>query len=101
MTQTIAEIISIGDELLNGQTTNTNATWIASELDNLSIKTNNITTIGDTKVAIINALATAQQRAQLVILTGGLGPTKDDITKKQSANTSTVNSFAMKNITRH
>ena len=82
MNQTLAEIISIGDELLNGQTTNTNATWMATELDTISIKTIQVTTIGDTKEAITTALQSAKERAQLVLITGGLGPTKDDITKK-------------------
>lgn len=77
-----AEIISIGDELLNGQTINTNASWMAYELDSIGVKTNNIITISDSKEAIKNALIVAQQRANIILITGGLGPTKDDITKK-------------------
>lgn len=82
MKNILAEIISIGDELLNGQTINTNASWIALELDTIGIKTNRIVTVSDTKEAITLSLKNATKRADLVLITGGLGPTKDDITKK-------------------
>lgn len=82
MKNILAEIISIGDELLNGQTINTNASWIALELDAIGIKTNRITTVSDTKEAISSSLKNATKRADLIVITGGLGPTKDDITKK-------------------
>ena len=85
MKNILAEIISIGDELLNGQTVNTNASWIAFELDAIGIKTNRITTVSDTKEAIKSSLKNATKRADLVVITGGLGPTKDDITKKTLA----------------
>ncbi len=82
MKKILAEIISIGDELLNGQTINTNASWIAFELDAIGIRTNRITTVSDTKEAISTSLKNATKRADLIVITGGLGPTKDDITKK-------------------
>lgn len=85
MTLITAEIISIGDELLNGQTINTNASWIAKSLDSIGIKTTYITTIADSKNAITSSLKLAQSRVSLILITGGLGPTKDDITKKTIA----------------
>ncbi len=77
----IAEIISIGDELLIGQIVNTNASFIAAELNLAGIIVRRITTIGDTRDEILSALHHASQYANLVIITGGLGPTNDDITK--------------------
>lgn len=76
------ELISIGDELLIGQTINTNASWLGAELASLGYKVNHVSTISDDKAAIIETLDLAVNRSQLVIITGGLGPTKDDITKK-------------------
>jgi nicotinamide-nucleotide amidase len=76
-----AEIISIGDELLIGQTINTNASWLGSELALINVKVENCQTISDTKNAIISAFDLAFNRSDLIIVTGGLGPTKDDITK--------------------
>lgn len=76
-----AEIISIGDELLIGQTVNTNASWLGSELALLGIKVHNCQTISDSRDAIIGAFDLAFNRSDLIIVTGGLGPTKDDITK--------------------
>jgi len=75
------ELISIGDELLIGQTINTNASWIGSELALRGAKVSHCAVIEDKKDAIINALDLALKRADVVIITGGLGPTKDDITK--------------------
>ena len=75
------EIISIGDELLSGQTVNTNATWMGQQLMAIGFYVNRVITISDTREAILDALAESSQRADLVLLTGGLGPTKDDITK--------------------
>ncbi len=77
-----AEIISIGDELLLGQTINTNATWISEQLALIGINTVQVTTIADEEKHIIDSLDNALKRAELVLITGGLGPTKDDITKK-------------------
>lgn len=76
------EIISIGDELLIGQTINTNASWMGAQLAANGIKVSNVVTISDTREAITGALAQAQARSQVVLITGGLGPTKDDITKQ-------------------
>ena len=76
-----AEIISIGDELLIGQVINTNASWMASELNKWGIPIVQITAISDNETAIISALDDAAGRANIILLTGGLGPTKDDITK--------------------
>lgn len=76
-----AEIISIGDELLYGQTLDTNAHWISHKLDEYNIKVFQRTTIGDDSDQILNAFATAAERVDIVLITGGLGPTKDDLTK--------------------
>ncbi|WP_343636452.1 competence/damage-inducible protein A [Fluviicola sp.] len=76
------EIISIGDELLIGQTINTNASWMGAQLAVSGIKVSNVVTISDTREAITGALAQAHKRSQVVLITGGLGPTKDDITKQ-------------------
>lgn len=75
-----AEIISIGDELLIGQTINTNAGWLGEEIGLIGIRPVLGRTIGDDRATIINALSTAT--ADVVLITGGLGPTKDDITKE-------------------
>jgi nicotinamide-nucleotide amidase len=75
------EIINIGDELLIGQTINTNASWMGSFFSNLGLPVTNISIIADDENAIIEALRVAESRSELVLITGGLGPTKDDITK--------------------
>ena len=80
-----AEIINIGDELLIGQVVNTNASWLASEMNKAGISVVQITTIADDDIAIKTALDHASERAQIIIISGGLGPTKDDITKKSLA----------------
>lgn len=77
-----AEIISIGDELLIGQTINTNAAWIGQELSLRGIPITQCVTIADTEQAITQAIDNGFKNADVLILTGGLGPTKDDITKK-------------------
>jgi nicotinamide-nucleotide amidase len=77
----IAEIISIGDEILIGQVVNTNATWIAQRLNELGIPVKQVSAIADDGVEIKNALDSAFSRADIILVTGGLGPTKDDITK--------------------
>ena len=77
----IAEIVSIGDEILIGQIVNTNAVFIAKELNKIGIEVGQITSISDRKEHIESCLDDAQKRAQVIILTGGLGPTKDDLTK--------------------
>jgi len=76
-----AAVISIGDELLIGQTVNTNASFIAAELNLAGIQVKSILTIADEKNEISNALQQASQQSGIVIITGGLGPTNDDITK--------------------
>ena len=78
----IAEIITIGDELLVGQTVDTNSAWIAKQLKLIGVQVRQIVSIADTKEAITNALDAALKNADLVLVTGGLGPTKDDITKQ-------------------
>jgi nicotinamide-nucleotide amidase len=77
-----AEIITIGDEILYGQITDTNTQWISAELDKIGIKTVRKSSVGDTEEAILEIFAESSKRANVVIVTGGLGPTKDDITKK-------------------
>jgi len=76
-----AEIITIGDEILIGQIVDTNSQWIGVELNKIGVSVYQITSIQDEKQHILNALKEAQERVDIVIITGGLGPTKDDITK--------------------
>jgi len=75
------EIITIGDEILIGQITDTNSKFIAEELNKIGISVYQITSIQDDKEHILKALAEAEENADVIIITGGLGPTKDDITK--------------------
>lgn len=77
-----AEIITVGDELLIGQTVDTNSAWLGTELNRIGIWVSRRTAVGDRADAIRAALDEAFTRVDLVIMTGGLGPTKDDITKK-------------------
>ena len=77
-----AEIITIGDEILYGQILDTNTQWISLELDKLGIKTVRKSSVGDQKDEIVQIFQEAQKRADVVFITGGLGPTKDDLTKK-------------------
>jgi nicotinamide-nucleotide amidase len=77
----LAEIITIGDELLIGQVIDTNSAWIAEQLNLIGIRVHQITSISDNKQHILSTLAEASRRAKLILITGGLGPTKDDITK--------------------
>ena len=76
-----AEIITIGDEILIGQILDSNSRWIATELNKIGISVYQITSIQDDKQHILKALKEAHLNVDIVILTGGLGPTKDDITK--------------------
>lgn len=76
-----AEIITIGDEILIGQIVDTNSTYISKALNKIGIAVYQITSIQDSREHILEAFAVAQSRVDLVIITGGLGPTKDDITK--------------------
>jgi nicotinamide-nucleotide amidase len=81
----IAEIITIGDEILIGQIVDTNSAWMAQKLNLAGIKVKQITSISDDRNDILNTLHQASQRADIILITGGLGPTKDDITKKTLA----------------
>jgi len=76
-----SEIITIGDELLIGQVIDTNSAWIGQELSKIGVTVIQKTSIGDTREAILDALHKASKQSSIVILTGGLGPTKDDVTK--------------------
>lgn len=80
-----AEIITIGDEILIGQVVDTNSAWLGQQLNKEGIRINRIVSVSDNADEIKNALSDSIKRAQLVILTGGLGPTRDDITKKTLA----------------
>ncbi len=77
-----AEIITIGDELLIGQVVDTNSAWMATRLNTWGIEVVQITSVHDDAAQIREALTAAVQRADIVLCTGGLGPTKDDITKQ-------------------
>jgi nicotinamide-nucleotide amidase len=79
------EIITIGDEILIGQIVDTNSAWMAQELNKIGAKVERITTISDGIDVIKESLSEAQKRADVVLITGGLGPTKDDVTKKALA----------------
>jgi nicotinamide-nucleotide amidase len=81
-----AEIITIGDEILIGQIIDTNSSWLGQELSKMGIQVVHRTSVSDNAQSIINALNDAKQRADIIITTGGLGPTKDDITKHTFAN---------------
>lgn len=76
------EIITIGDEILIGQTVDTNSAWLGKELNKIGVDVLQITSIKDARENIINALNSVSDRANLVLMTGGLGPTQDDITKQ-------------------
>jgi len=80
-----AEIITIGDEILIGQVIDTNSAFIAKELNKIGVSVYQITSIQDDKSHILNAIKEAEGHADFIIITGGLGPTKDDITKKTIA----------------
>ena len=77
-----ATIVTIGDEILIGQITDTNSGFIAKALDKIGIQTTQMLSIGDDKQQILETFESLQDDADLVFITGGLGPTKDDITKK-------------------
>ena len=77
-----ADIITIGDEILIGQTVDINSTWIANQLEFTGVRVRQITSVSDEKEHILSTLDSALKSSDLVILTGGLGPTNDDITKQ-------------------
>ncbi len=76
-----AELLTIGDELLIGQIINTNSVWMAQKLNSIGVAVKQITTVSDQKESIIEAIDEALKRVDILLITGGLGPTKDDITK--------------------
>ncbi len=76
-----AELITIGDELLIGQVIDTNSSWMASHLNAVGVEVTRRLAVGDTKEAIKAALAEALGRVDVVLITGGLGPTNDDLTR--------------------
>lgn len=80
-----AEIITIGDEILLGHTVDTNSAWIAEKLAAQQVFVGQITSITDTQEHILDALRRAAERSDLIVCTGGLGPTRDDITKSSAA----------------
>ena len=80
-----AEIITIGDEILIGQIVDTNSAFIAKELNKIGVSVYQITSVQDDKTHILEAFEAAESNVDIVIITGGLGPTKDDITKKTLA----------------
>lgn len=79
------EIITIGNELLIGQVVDTNSAWMGQLLNNAGFDVSQISSIQDTKAAIVRALDQSLERVDVVLMTGGLGPTKDDITKETLA----------------
>lgn len=81
----LAEIITIGDEILIGQIVDTNSAWMAQKLNQQGIRIKQISSVSDDQQHILNALAEAASRADIIFITGGLGPTKDDITKQTLA----------------
>jgi nicotinamide-nucleotide amidase len=81
MSSVNAEIIAIGDELLYGQIMDTNSHWISQELDAVGVRVVRKTTVGDNRTDILTAFEEASKRADLILITGGLGPTQDDLTK--------------------
>src|SRR5437868_4907303 len=76
-----AEILTIGDELLIGQVINTNASFISEQLNAIGITVSRVTTVGDNEEEILDAIQSAWKKNDVVIATGGLGPTHDDISK--------------------
>lgn len=79
--QNNCEVITIGDELLIGQVIDTNSAWIGQELNKIGLEIVQKTAISDSREHIIAALDSAKTRANIILMTGGLGPTKDDLTK--------------------
>jgi nicotinamide-nucleotide amidase len=77
----LAELLTIGDEILYGQIVDTNSQWMSVELDKIGIKVVRKTTVGDVESEMLTAFAEAEKRADVILITGGLGPTSDDLTK--------------------
>jgi nicotinamide-nucleotide amidase len=76
-----AELLTIGDEILFGQIVDTNSQWMSVELTNVGIRVVRKTSVSDTEAEILTAFAEAETRADIILITGGLGPTSDDLTK--------------------
>ena len=85
-----AEIIAVGSELLLGQIANTNAKFISNQLSELGINVYYHTVVGDNRERLQEAIRIAEQRADCIIFSGGLGPTKDDLTKETIATSFSV-----------
>jgi nicotinamide-nucleotide amidase len=81
----LAEIITIGDEILIGQIVDSNSAFIAKQLNKIGVSVYQITSVQDDKAHILKSLKEAEENADIIIITGGLGPTKDDITKNTLA----------------
>ncbi|RYY37602.1 MAG: competence/damage-inducible protein A [Sphingobacteriaceae bacterium] len=100
----LAEIITIGDEILIGQIVDTNSAWMGQQLNKIGIRVKQISSVSDDREHILSALAEAANRADIILITGGLGPTKDDITKKTLAEYFNVgmieNAEALENVDR-
>ena len=79
------EIITIGDEILIGQIVDTNSAFIGQQLNLNGMSVKQISSVSDNREHILKALDEAKSRADIILITGGLGPTKDDITKKTMA----------------
>ena len=77
-----AAIITIGDEILIGQIVDTNSAFIAKSLDKIGVEIPEMISISDNKQHILDTFSKFQNKVDLVLITGGLGPTKDDVTKK-------------------
>jgi nicotinamide-nucleotide amidase len=75
-------IVTVGDEILIGQIVDTNSAWISTELNLLGVEIKEILSVSDNEEAIKEAINRSLAQSDLVLMTGGLGPTKDDITKK-------------------
>ena len=76
-----ATIVNIGDEILIGQIVNTNSVYISKALNNIGVEVIEILCISDNKKAIIDSISRVEKTSEILIITGGLGPTKDDLTK--------------------
>lgn len=81
MKSILSELLTIGDEILYGQIVDTNSQWMSAELDKVGIKVIRKTSVGDVEEEILTAFAEAEKRADIILITGGLGPTSDDLTK--------------------
>ena len=96
-----AEIISIGNEILGGNIVDTNANYIIKKLKEINLNVQHISAVGDEEKEIITQLKEAYQRSQIIITTGGLGPTEDDITFQSVARTFQLNLVKYPEAERH